>query len=148
MSLSDWLARGWLTRYEPNAREIADLFGLIDRDLADCRASALSADWRLSIAYNAALQAATAALAAAGFRPARQAHHYRVVQSLRFTLGADDALVTQLDVFRRKRNISGYERAGGASEQEVKEIAALARRLRREVSTWIDRTRPDLAMAR
>ena len=70
MSLSDWLARGWLTRYEPNAREIADLFGLIDRDRADCRASALSADWRLSIAYNAALQAATAALAAAGFRPA------------------------------------------------------------------------------
>lgn len=40
----------------------------MDRDLADSEAEGLSPDWRMNIAYNAALQAATAALAAAGER--------------------------------------------------------------------------------
>ncbi len=43
----------------------------------------------MSIAYNAALQTATAALAAAGYRATRDSHHYRVIQSLAFTIGAD-----------------------------------------------------------
>jgi len=41
---------------------------VVERDLADSAAEGLSADWRMSIAYNAALQAATAALAAPGYR--------------------------------------------------------------------------------
>jgi hypothetical protein len=48
----------------------------------------LSPDWRLNIAYNAALQAATAALAAAGYRASREAHHCRAIQSLAFTIGS------------------------------------------------------------
>jgi len=39
----------------------------------------------VNIAYNAALQAAAAALAAAGYRASREQHHYRVIQSLRQT---------------------------------------------------------------
>jgi hypothetical protein len=45
----------------------------------------ISEDWKLNIAYNAALQAATAALAAAGYRAAREQHHYRTIQSLALT---------------------------------------------------------------
>ena len=78
MSLSDWLKFGWLTEHQPTASEIRDLFALVERDLADAEVEALSADWRLNIAYNAALQAATAALAASGFRASRESHHYRV----------------------------------------------------------------------
>src|SRR5467141_771495 len=110
MSLSDWLKGGWLTEHKSSAREIADLLNLADRDLADCRVVGLSADWQLNIAYNAALQSATAALAAAGYRAGRDAHHYRVIQSLAFTAGADRALIAQLEQFRKKRNIGGYER--------------------------------------
>jgi len=47
------------------------LFGVADRDLRDCQVRGLSADWRLNIAYNAALQIATVALAAAGYRAAK-----------------------------------------------------------------------------
>ena len=47
-------------------KRIRDLFGLVDRDLQACRTPNLAVDWRFNIAYNAALQAATAALAAAG----------------------------------------------------------------------------------
>jgi hypothetical protein len=51
-------------------------------------------------------------LAAAGFRAARDAHHYRVIQSLAHTLGADATLIAEFEQFRKKRNIGGYERAG------------------------------------
>jgi hypothetical protein len=43
------------------------LLELADRDLKNSQVMELDADWRLNIAYNAALQAATAALAASGF---------------------------------------------------------------------------------
>jgi len=43
------------------------------------------------------LQAATAALAAAGYRAAREAHHYRVIQSLAHTIQADPGLITSLE---------------------------------------------------
>ena len=66
----------------------------------------------LAIAYNAALQCAIAALAACGYRASREAHHYRVIQSLPHTIGADAKLVAQLDAFRKKRNVGDYERAG------------------------------------
>lgn len=109
MTLDDWLRRGWLTKHQTSAREIADLLALADRDLAASRTPGLDADWRLSIACNAALQLATAALAACGYRAAREAHHYRVLQSLALTIGADATPVHQLDQFRRKRNLGAYE---------------------------------------
>jgi hypothetical protein len=59
--------------------------------LRDCQISGLSADWQLNIAYNAALQVATVALAAAGHRAAKDAHHYRVIQSLTYTMPAGPA---------------------------------------------------------
>jgi hypothetical protein len=117
---------------------------MADRDLAQCRTPNLSPDWQLNIAYNVALQAATAALAAAGYRAARDAHHYRVIQSLAHTIKADTRLIAQLDKFRKKRNIGSYERAGAVSEQEVKEMFALATNLRDEVEKWLRSNHPEL----
>ena len=68
----------------------------------------MSDDWRFAIAYNAALQAATAALAAAGYRASRENHHYRVIQSLELTLGKDAKFIRAFDAFRKKRNVSSY----------------------------------------
>jgi hypothetical protein len=82
MSLPDWERNGWLTKHQTSRNEIRDLLQVVERDLADSAAEGLSADWRMNIAYNAGLQAATVALAAAGYRAARDAHHYRVIQSL------------------------------------------------------------------
>ena len=83
MSLADWARNGWLTKHKMSQNEIRDLLSVVDRDLADSVAQGLSPDWRMNIAYNAALQAATAALAVAGYRASRDQHHYRVIQSLR-----------------------------------------------------------------
>lgn len=88
----------------------------------------------MNIAYNAALQAAAAALAASSYRASRDQHHYRVIQSLRETLGVDAALVNTFDAFRKKRNITGYERVGLVSDADAEAMRALARKLRDEVT--------------
>lgn len=120
MSLSDWLKNGWLQQHQTSQEEIRELLAVVDRDLADAAAEGLSADWRLAIAYSAALQAATAALAAAGYRATRDQHHYRVIQSLRETVGADAATVNTFDIFRKKRNAAGYERTGLISDTDAR----------------------------
>ena len=144
MSLKDWLKNRWLIEHQTSRQEIADLLSVADRDLAQCQTPHLSPDWQLNIAYNAALQAATAALAAAGYRAAKEAHHYQVIQSLAYTIRADEGLIAQLDKFRKKRNIGSYERAGAISEQEVKEMVRLAKDLMGKVTVWLKKNHPEL----
>ena len=98
----------------------------------------------MNIAYNAALQAATAALAAAGYRAGRDQHHYRVIQSLRETIGALPEDVVTFDAFRKKRNVAGYERIGLVSDADARAMRLLAVRLDRAVRTWLREQHPDL----
>jgi hypothetical protein len=147
VSLKDWCDRGWLVEHKANPREIAELIALADRDLRDCRVEDLSAHWKLAIAYNAALQMAVTALAAAGYRASHEAHHYRVIQSLRHTIKADSATIIYFDKFRKKRNIGGYERAWAVSDQEANEMLVLAKKLRDEIESWLRKNHPRLFMA-
>ena len=117
----------------------------MDRDLKECQAKGLGADWRFAIAYNAALQAANTALAAAGYRATRDSHHYRVFQSLEYTIKAEPKLIQRLDAFRKKRNLSSYETSGTVSDGEAKEMPALATELRAEVERWIRAEHPELS---
>jgi hypothetical protein len=144
VSFRDWVQNGWLTEHQSSAGEIRNLLGLADRDLRAFRVKELDADWRFAITYNAALQAATAALAAAGYRATRESHHYRVIQSLELTIGAAPKLIRQFDAFRKKRNIASYEVGGGVSEEEARAMAALAKALRVEVERWIRAHHPKL----
>ena len=144
MSLKDWLNKGWVVNHKTSSEEITELFGVADRDLEDCKAEGLSPHWKLAIAYNAALQMATAALAACGYRSSREAHHYRVIQSLRYTIKADSALIAQFDKFRKKRNIGGYERAWAVSDQEASEMLVLAKRLYDDIEDWLKENHPEL----
>jgi hypothetical protein len=144
MDLKDWLKNGWLTEHQTSSREIADLLGVVDRDTVECQTPGLSPDWQLNIAYNAALQVAVAALAAAGYRASREAQHYRVIESLIYTMRVNPQRVAQLQSFRKKRNISDYERAGGVSQQEAGELIGLAKNLRDDLVSWLAANHPDL----
>lgn len=137
MSLQDWERKGWVEKHKTSPQEIEELFQIADRDLKDCQAKGLSEDWQLNIAYNAALQSAKAALAAAGYRTSREAQHFRIIQSLAFTLRLEKSVIDKLDKFRKKRNISDYERAGVVSKGEVQEAISLACRVRRQVEEWL-----------
>jgi hypothetical protein len=139
MSLPDWERNGWLTRHQTSRNEIRELLQVVERDLADSVAEGLSSDWKMNIAYNAGLQAAAAALAAAGYRASRDAHHFRVIQSLRETIGAEASVVATFDAFRKKRNITGYERVGLVSDADADAMRALAVKLRDDVIVWLKR---------
>jgi hypothetical protein len=148
MSLADWQKNGWLTSHRTSAHEIADLFAVVERDLADSAAEAVSADWRMNIAYNAALQAATVALAVSGYRAARDQHHFRIIQSLRETIGLSAASIATFDAFRKKRNITGYERVGIVSDSDAAEMRQLAVAIRDEVRAWVRKRDPELLKGR
>lgn len=147
MNSENWLSvhKAWFHEHKTSWREITDLLQIADRDIKDASDAAISPDWRLAIAYNAAFQCATAALAAKGFRVIHDAaHHYRTLESLEFTLGLERKIIDQLQAFRKKRNVSDYERIGAISEREVQEMLKLARFLRAEVEKWIRENYPGL----
>lgn len=137
MSLVDWLRNSWLVEHKTSAEEIAGLLAIVERDLANAKLAGLADDWKFNIAYNAALQAATAALSAAGYRAGRDQHHYRTIQSLSLTIGWVAAKVDRFDRLRKKRNIVGYETAGVVSDREAREMYELAVGLRDDVLAWL-----------
>ncbi len=69
---------------------------------------------------------------------------YRVIGSLAFTINANVDLISKLDKFRKKRNISDYEIAGSVTEGEAKETLRLAKELRKEVAEWLGKAHPEL----
>lgn len=144
MTLRAWVENRWLHEHETGETEIADLLSVIDRDLDDAAIDRLSADWRLGISYNAALQLANLALAAAGYRTTRERSHERAIQSLCFTVGVDQELIDLLDAVRRRGNISNYDRAGTTSASEAAEVYELAIKLRGIVLEWMQGVHPDL----
>lgn len=83
-------------------------------------------------------------LAACGYQAERSNHHFRVIDSLPLTLGTDAATVRKFDIFRKKRNISDYERAGTVSAEEAREMSVLAQKLREDLVVWLDTTHPEL----
>lgn len=144
MTLHDWAENRWLHEHQTSRSEIADLLSVIDRDLEDASIDRLSADWRLGISYNAALQLANLALAASGYRTSRERSHERAIQSLRFTVGFDQPLIDVLDTVRRKRNTGNYDRAGTTSDTEAAEIYELTANVRETVVDWMRREHPGL----
>src|SRR5437867_8111734 len=111
MTLKSWLENHWLEVHETSQQQIADLLSVVDRDLKDAEVKGLSADGAMNHAYNAALQLATLALYAEGYRPGRQRAHERAINSLAYTVGSRQQTVDVLDLARRKRNTASYDRA-------------------------------------
>jgi hypothetical protein len=144
VSLSNWQKFGWLITHQTTPDEIRALFAVADRDLNDSDVVGLSVDTQLGLAYNAALQVATTALAAEGFRAARDSKHLRTIESLALTIQLDPAAVRKFDAFRKKRNVSDYERAGTASQREADEMKTFARDLRKKVEMWLESNHAEL----
>ena len=144
MTLENWLANNWLKNHQTSPQEISDLFQVFERNLKDARVEAVSADTRLSVAYNACLQCAFIALHASGYRTTGEGHHERAINSLKFTIKAPEELIRELNGFRKKRINSTYNRAGVSSEHEAKEAIALATKLKVMVTDWLKKNHSEL----
>ena len=144
MSLADWAANRWIIAHAASPEEIENLFAVVDRSLKDASIPALSADGRLTFAYNAGLQLATIALAAEGYRPGRERSHERAINSLQFSAGVATKTVNLLDLTRRKRNTANYEQIDMATDTEVEELLKAVKALRSEIARWLKQQHPAL----
>jgi hypothetical protein len=140
------LAEGKLRRHRTSAREIADLLGVIDRDLADAAVDAISPDRRFAIAYEAALQLATITIYASGYETHGPGHHFNTFEALRETMGATGQdYADYFDTCRTKRARTSYDRAGEISDTEVEALLVEVRGFREKVLAWLRRHHPELA---
>ena len=131
--------------HNTNPAEIASLFAVVERDLADASIEVLSADRRFSTAYNAALQAATAMMYAQGYRTAGVGHHRTTFEFLKATSVQEfGELADYFDDCRRKRNRADYVGVGYVSDTEAGYLLAEARRFAEMARVWIQEQRPEL----
>jgi uncharacterized protein (UPF0332 family) len=144
MSLAIYLRKSWIRRHESSADEIAKLFAISDRDIRESQTPGLGPEWRFDIAYNSALQSATAVLAAAGYRAERQNKHMRTIACLEFTIALAKNDIGFFDTCRRKRHSAVYDQVGAISDHEANEMVEFAKRLRQQVEDWIRRQHADL----
>jgi hypothetical protein len=64
MSLQLYLSNRWIRRHSSSCDEIERLLAIAKRDIQQSQTPGFGPEWRFDIAYNAALQLATAALSA------------------------------------------------------------------------------------
>ena len=145
MSLHDWAKAGWLKAHQPTKPQLAAVFGVVDRDLADSKQN-LSPDGRFNIAYNAALQLCAILLLAEGWRPDKLNGHHRTIAALPEILGPNwQEGADYLDTCRSKRNGLEYDAAGRVSAADAKELRGFAAELREAVVAWLGNTHPKLS---
>src|SRR4029079_7103219 len=141
MSLSDWAKNAWVKVHSPTAQEVSDLLGLAERDLRNAKAKGLDNDWRFSIAYNAILQAGTAALIGSCYSvPKGDSHHFRIIGSMEFTLGLEKSLLDKLDRYRKRRSMTIYDVAGVITKAEAQDIQKIAENVLKQVRDWLAQT--------
>jgi hypothetical protein len=147
-SWQQWLARGDIKAHQTSKQEINNLRALITRDLADAAVVALSADRRFATAYNAALQAATIAIACSGYRVSARAGHHKVTfEAAGIAIGIEAAAITDyFETCRRKRNVIDYMTSSVATDTEAEEIVERANDLRSVVEKWVRLRHPSIAI--
>ena len=117
---------------------------IVERDLKDAR-SDISSDWRLRIAYNAAIKLGTILLRAEGYRPDRSSQHYRVIQTIPMVLGDEfRAESDYLDTCRIKRNTVEYDMVGAATFSDAEELVEFVKKLQSVVREWLKANHPEL----
>jgi len=121
-----------LVRHEAGRAVVLKLLAAAERNQADARVTAISAENRFDAAYKAILQCAMAALSAKGYRTStsQPGHHQTAIQSLPMTLAVDSATVIVLDALRKQRNLTDYT-GDGVSDALLAECIAQAESLLR-----------------
>lgn len=111
MTLQNLLAINKLQSFTPVRSSVLKLLRAAERNLADARLTALSADNRFDAAYKTIMQCAMLGLWANGYRtsPSQPGHHQIAIQSLPLTMQVSRETVIVLDALRKQRNLNDYE---------------------------------------
>jgi len=142
--LAHWEQAGWIRPVKQSRRQTQKLLAKAASDLTLAEGHAVNDDWAYIIAYSAALEAAQAALGICGYRPAHEASHLRLIESLALTVGADDLLVRRFRGLRRKRHRFLYDGEVDITGRDIEEMLKVAREVCGLVQEWIRVHHPEL----
>lgn len=145
MSLDSYVKNAWVKREATSPQEIADQLGIVARCMKDAAVEGISDDLRFYTTFNALLALSNTALRASGYRVAnQQGHHVRTIETLEYTIEAENKIVRKILAFSKKRNIASYDSAGSISNEELKQILATAEGLKGAVMAWLKAAHPEL----
>jgi hypothetical protein len=147
MDLSKWADRyrNELHTEAPRAGVIRDLLAVVDREIRDAE-TVESDDGRLEHAHAACLAVAKAALSVSGYRmhSGAEAHHYRLLGSLEYTLGLTPCEIDELQDYRSKRSRAMYDQVGVVTDTDAQAALTAARQLRQRLLHWLRSNHADL----
>jgi hypothetical protein len=126
----------------------AEVIGMWAKAVRSFRSSLLpelDRDASFTLAYQAALQLATALVRAAGYRTRGEAHHHHTFAAVA-ALGLGDLsdAARDLNVIRQHRHSAIYDWEGATSEQDLATVRASTLRFFAAGRTWLASARPAL----
>ena len=139
MNLKKYVDDDKICPHKSSKQEIAQLFRIVDRDLADAAATGISADRRHATAYNAALQLATIVLHASGYRAkSKVGHHWITLMLIPEFMGKGKLAQSRyFNTCREKRNTTDYDNAGHITDSEVEELIKEVKKFKSDVLDWL-----------
>lgn len=139
MSLKKHISKGLIFEYATNKNEIDKMLRIANRDIKEASENCHEIDWQFAIAYNAALQLATAVLRASGHRASTKVgHHWVTFTMIPEILGDDFTKVANyFNECRVKRNITEYCEMGTISEKEAEKLIHEVKAFKAKVISWL-----------
>jgi hypothetical protein len=141
-----------LSGHEIEARPGPDdeVIGMWSKAVATIRDSMhadISADAVFTLSYQAALQAATVVVRAAGYRVRGGAHHQHTFEAVIALEGGPDltAAARDLNALRKKRHTAVYEWERRIEQKDLDAMRSAAERLFAGAHRWLISQRPHLA---
>lgn len=125
--------------------EVAGMWAKAVRSFRSSSLPELDRDAAFTLAYQAALQLATALIRAAGYRTRGEAHHHHTFAAVAaLALGELSEAARDLNVIRQRRHSAIYDWEGATSEQDLAAIRASTLRLFEAGHAWLASARPAL----
>lgn len=137
MTLDNLLGKS-LEKITPHHDAINQLVRAAERNLADAKIDAVSAETRFDAAYKTIMQISNAVLQANGYRTltSKPGHHQTMIQLLPQTLGVDRNTVIVLDAMRKQRNVADYS-GDIITESTVRDCISQAEKLLVTFKMWL-----------
>lgn len=137
MNLERFLSEKKLAEFSPTAKQIDDLFDLVERDIKDSEIAALSVDRKFISLYSAGQLLATIVLYINGYRTRGEGHHHTTFEAAGFFLQGETNSLEYFDRCRILRNKSEYERSGIISKNEIVSLRSKVLSFRRTVKNLV-----------
>lgn len=111
-------------------------------DLADARATNITAERRFDAAYDAGFRCALALLEANRLQSSGQGHHRETLEFMAKTLGLKGSVAEQIGALSRARNANRYDAAIVITEERVAIAITWAERVQAETVAWFEKHMP------